>query len=205
MPARGVSPRRVGRFVRAHLGYALLAPVLAFAGTVIHELAHAGAAILLGGQVTDLELWPSRVPGGIRFGATYYAGVPADRGWMVTMAPALVWTALAAVAMAWLGRLRGWPAKSLFLILYVLPLADIALQLGGLYTGRPGSDYYKAMGAVPWLTAIVAAIYFAGFLALGWRRLFTPIFGRAALSPLEYSAALGGLLLATPVGISLLF
>ena len=204
-PSRGLSPRRVARFLRGHLGYLVLAPLLLFAGTLVHELAHAGAALLVGGEVVDLELWPTRVPGGIRFGATYYEGSFGDLDWLVTMAPALVWTAVAALSLIWLGRWRGRLAKSLFLILFVLPLADIALQLSGLYAGRAGADYYEVLSGVPVATGAVAVVYFSGFLAAAWRRLFLPIFGRTALSPLEFGLGLVAIILATPLALVLLY
>jgi hypothetical protein len=155
--------------------------------------------------VVDIELWPTRGPTGIRFGAVWYEGKVGELEWMVTMAPALVWTVLAGLALWWKAFGRGWLAKCGFLFLFLLPLTDIALQLGHLVTSRPEADYPRVLGGHPMLTALVAVPYFATFFWLGWRRLFVPIFGRAALSPAEYALALTITLMGIPTSLALLF
>jgi hypothetical protein len=200
---RPLSLRRIGGFVRAHLAYAMLAPLLMFAGTVVHELAHAGAVLGCGGEVINIDLLPELTSTSISFGSIHWRG-PIENPDFVTMAPAAVWTLIAASSLLWIGRLRR-PiiAKSAFAFLFLLPLVDIALHLGSLYADVAGSDYHKVLADHKTATALVALGYFATALWMGWRRLFQPIFG-ASLSGLEYTLGMLLLLATTPVAIALL-
>ena len=201
---RWLSPLRIIRFLRVHFAYLLLAPLLMFAGTVIHELAHAAAVIVLGGDVTRIDLLPQRTPTSISFGSIQWNG-PIEHADWITLAPALVWTIIAACSLLWVGQLRGRPiaARTAFAFGFLLPLVDIALHLGSLFGDVAGSDYHKVLASHKVATALVALPYFAIALSLGWRRLFQPIFG-ASLSGLEYSLGMLMLLATTPLAIALL-
>ncbi len=190
-----LSARRMGRFLWTHLAYALLAPLLMIVGTVVHEGAHAAAGLALGGRILEVEVWPEFGPHGFRFGHVLYDRHFGELQWLATMAPAFVWSAIALGSLFWIARIeRRWLAKVCFLFCFLLPLADISMQLAGLYCESPSSDYYKVLAGHELATGIAAAIYFGGFAAAGWKWLFRPIFGEA-LSAVEYGLALASLLL----------
>jgi len=185
-----LSLRRMGGFLWAHLAYTLLAPALMMAGTVIHEAAHAAAGLALGGRVLEIDVWPEFAPNGFRFGHVLYDRHFGHLQWLVTMAPAFAWTAIALTSLLWVRRIaRPWLAKVCFLFLFLLPLADISMQLAGLYCNSPSSDYYRVLVAHETATGFAAIFYFSAFFWAGWRWLFRPIFGEA-LSRTEYALAM---------------
>lgn len=193
MPAvasSGVSGRRMGRFLLGHLGYALFAPALMIVGTVVHEAAHAAVGLALGGRVLELHVWPELGPHGFRFGHVLYDRHFGELQWLVTMAPALAWTAIALASIFWIGRVsRPRIAKTCLLFCFLLPLADISMQLAGLYCNSPASDYYKVLAEWKTATGVAAVLYFGGFAYAGWRWIFRAIFGDA-LSAIEYTLGL---------------
>jgi hypothetical protein len=177
---------RVGRFIRANAAYLMLAPLLALVGTIVHEAAHAAAGVVLGAKVESVRVWPRLVDHGILWGS-----VRLDRdvepSWLVDLAPAIVWTALAASALAWLPRVhRRVFARTSYMFAFLLPLADVSMSLAGLFTGDANSDDYKALHGHELAVAFAALVYFGAFLALGWR-VFRVSYGDA-LSRTEYVA-----------------
>jgi predicted membrane protein len=170
------------------LPHLALAPVLFFTlVTFLHELAHAVAAVLVGGRVTELSF----LPGAGHLGYMRWEPPPAvsalDSGF-VSVAPYLMWSALALLVagLAFLRRRWHWiPASTLFVWGYAVPVGDIAFNLyaghGDLAVG--GTDGLLLQGAG---TLVLAAAYLLSYPVQ--RRLF----GERALR-------FGGYLLSTVV------
>jgi hypothetical protein len=117
------------RFVRAHLGWLWLAPVVVLYGTVLHELTHCAAAVLSGGTVTELHVLPTWLAGHFVFGFMEATGH--DVAW-TKVAPPLLSACVATFGYAWLGELKpGRAAKACFVFFYLLPLFDVSMAVTG--------------------------------------------------------------------------
>jgi hypothetical protein len=149
-----------------------IAPLLFFVGvTFLHEAAHAVAAVALGGRVIEFAFLPRpQNLGHMRWEAPPHA--PAWMGAAVSVAPYLMWSALAAATVLlawWRPSLNRWLAAAIFYWCYVVPLGDIAWNL---YGGRGD----LAVGGVDGLILqIVGTVALLAAFALGHgvqRRLF---------------------------------
>jgi hypothetical protein len=117
----GISARRIGAFALAHLKWVLLGPVIMVAGTTVHELVHCGAALLTGGTITELHIFPTVLD---RFVFGYMDAVDNDLFW-TNVSPALLSSCVATLAYAWMK-----PGQKLaFVLLYLLPLFDAAMAV----------------------------------------------------------------------------
>ncbi len=133
------APRSFRRrpLVRALIPFApqvALAPALFFVGvTLLHEAAHALTAIALGGTVTEFAF----LPGPHNLGHVRWQPPPNAPSWMgdlVSLAPYLMWSSLAAltILLAWRRvRLNPWLGAAIFFWCYFVPLGDIAWNLYG--------------------------------------------------------------------------
>ncbi len=129
-PDRAFSLRRVGRFIRANAGYLVLAPLLAWVGTVVHEAAHAAAGVVLGANVDAVRVWPRLVDHGIVWGS-----VRLDRDveplWLVDLAPAIGGPRSRRRRSPGCRTSRRVLAKTSYLFAMLLPLADVSMSLAG--------------------------------------------------------------------------
>jgi len=161
-----------------------LAPALFFVGvTFLHEAAHAAVALALGGRVTEFAF----LPGPHNLGHVRWEPPPHAPAWMgplVSVAPYLMWSLLAAAtaALAWRRvRVNRWVAAAIFFWCYFVPVGDIAWNL---YGGRGDLAVGGTDGVI--VQAIGTAALIAAF-ALGYgvqRRLF----GALAVGPRAYLA-----------------
>jgi hypothetical protein len=179
------------RFWRCFWPQLALAPVLFFTlVTFLHELAHAAAATMVGGQVTELSFLPRAGHlGQMRWepppGVTIY-----DHAF-VSVAPYLMWSAVAllviiiALRVGKTGKLHWLAASTLFVWGYAIPVGDIALNLyaghGDLAVGGLDGLLIQAVGSL-----LLVGAYLIGHPVQ--RRLF----GSRAVS-------FGGYLLSTAV------
>src|SRR5262245_23481326 len=85
-------------FVRSHLGYLLLAPVVAIRGTLVPELAHALAAVAQGGEIYKLNILPSFDLEYFSFGYVSHSHPPGANMRLISLAPTIASIALAAGA-----------------------------------------------------------------------------------------------------------
>jgi hypothetical protein len=207
--AHQTAPLRTGgllRFWRCFVPHLALAPLLFFtAVTFLHELAHALAALLVGGTVTEFSFLPrGDTLGHMRWvpppGATWLDGA------LVSVAPYLMWSTLALVVIVvacWRRRrpLHWITASTLFVWGYAVPVGDIALNLfsghGDLAIGGVEGLVAQGVGA-----HLLLAAYLVGHAVQ--RRLFGERavgFGGYLLSTLVLGAGFG---LSAAVGLVLL-
>ena len=177
-----LSPRRLGRFLWSERRYLLLLPVAMIFGALVHEAAHALAALLQGAHLTEFSIVPGWSPEGyFRFGYVSYTSPPrglySER--LVLLAPIFAWTVCAACAPLYLPTTEpGWRSKTSLIFLYFLPLADVSMQLRGLLYAMTESDLYRALRGLEAHSVLVAIFYFGGFGVLGYR-LFRGAYGAA--------------------------
>jgi len=183
------SVKRLTRFARAHLGYALWLPLLLVWGTFMHEGAHAVAAVSLGGAIDAFNVLPSWDLGHFTFGYVHHVGADASQRTWILVAPvigaAVIYTS-AGVLVASFGR-PGRPWKSVSILFCLLPLVDASMAVSGLYAPRTTSDMYRAFAGAE---LQVAAVGLVGFALAGWGgwRVFAAACGRV-LTPREYAVA----------------
>jgi len=109
----------------------IAAPLLCFGVTLLHELAHAGAALLVGGTVTELSF----MPGANNLGHVLWeapAGALEIDYAFVSVAPYLMWAVLAGAVLlvaAIPNRFHWSVASTLFVWGYAVPIGDIAGNL----------------------------------------------------------------------------
>lgn len=195
MTPHGFSPRRIARFVRVRALWAAAVPALLMAGVALHEGAHALAVVADGGAVIAVRLRPMIGAGGVSFGGLLHDG--AARPWLVAIAPAVLWLAVACAAVVTAGRLRRHRrlAEGLLFGLAALPLVDVSLGFAGLFLGRASSDLFRLLHGHETAAGIAMAAIFHGFGVVTWRRLRAIAPG--ALSRTEFAVGFAGLL-ATP-------
>jgi hypothetical protein len=147
----GISARRIAGFVRAHLSWVLLGPFIMVLGTTVHELEHCGAALLTGGTITDLHIFPT-VLGRFMFG--YMNAVDNDKFW-TNVAPALLSSCLATFAYVWMKPGQ----KVAFVLLYLLPLFDAAMAVWALAMRVTQADLW-VLSEHAGLVISTAAVFF---------------------------------------------
>lgn len=186
-------PRRlpaVFRFWAVLVPQVIVAPVLTFGITFLHELAHAAAALSIGGELTEFSWLPTKTNlGHIRWVPPPNAG---DLDFvLVSVAPYLMWTLLAGVVLlvAWLPNRFHWSAaSSLFVWGYAVPIGDIA---GNLMAPRGDLSAPGVEGLIVTCAGAGAVLIAWG---LGWlvqRRLF-PDAKVGALGYLATTLVMGG-------------
>lgn len=185
----GVSPRRMGQFTWAHLGWVALAPALMILGTTLHELAHAAVAVLQGGHLEQLRLLPHVEGKTFYFGRVWYSGATGDTRW-VDLAPAALAVAIASVGPWLVRRCRPGPwAKLALLAVFVLPMFDLTLAGSGLAFGRSEADWFKALAGHAVLALAALAAFVAWQVPRGYRA-FVHACG-PALSQAEFALGAG--------------
>jgi hypothetical protein len=123
---------RCAGFWALFLPHLVLAPLALFlVVTPLHEIAHAAAVWLIGGEVTELSFLPgARSLGHITWTPPTGAGLLEDA--VVRVAPYVMWSASAAAVLALClarRRLHRHVASTLFVWGYAVPVGDIALNL----------------------------------------------------------------------------
>lgn len=138
--------REIFSFLRRHWPHLLLAVPGALLVTVLHEAAHAAAAVAQGGRLLEF-VW---LPGGGHWGYVSY-DFPASvyySSFAISIAPYVLWLGFAALAMLLSLRRRKyafWLASLIYFWLFVVPLADIANAAFPYLRGQK-NDFYSALG-----------------------------------------------------------
>ncbi len=187
-----LAPGRMARFVWRRRLLAALIPPLLLLGALVHELAHALAVIAQGGRVIELGVVPS-LRSGVSFGHMLHAGVA--RPWLVWIAPAALWTVIAAGTLVLLGRIRRRRlAEGLLFVLALLPMADLSFGFAGLFLGRPSTDLYRVLHGHETVAGVIMNLLFVTVGLLGWRRFHAVAPG--VLTAAEFTAGYVALLAA---------
>jgi len=165
--------------------------------TVLHEVAHAAAVIVQGGQVTEF-VW---LPQGGRWGHIRFIFSHDDySAFAIAVAPYCMWLAVSLGAAVLSLRPKGWPffaASWIFVWLYTGPLGDIGYAAFGWLKGSP-NDFHNAFGAPGHTAVVFVVVGTLAAIALGYfvqRRLY----GASALSRKAYILLAG----AVPVLLAL--
>jgi hypothetical protein len=173
--------RQLLRFTWNEKAYILLLPLSMFFATLWHEASHALMALFQGATVTEFSIVPSVSPSGyFRFGyISYIWQEPLYSVRLISLAPFFSCTFLALSAPLYLARLpEGFPRKCSLIFLYFVPLADIGMQLKGLFYRNAESDYFRALRGFETPVALSSLLFFSYFGWLGYR-LFRAAYGDA--------------------------
>lgn len=176
------------RFALRHWWHAPIAVFMFFAFTAVHEAAHAAAAIVQGGAVTEFVIFPA----GGYLGQMAYEFPPGASysAFAISMAPYfhwLVWMILASAIAATRRDLSFRAGSSVFLWLYVAPFLDIYYTWVGYLLGAE-TDFRHVFGAPTiggWLALAAAVVVATASGLLVQRRLYPP----PALSAVSYATA----------------
>lgn len=136
-------------FLQRHWLHWLLLPVLAVTlYTGLHEAAHAFAVWIQGGHIETFRWLPNNESLGMV--AYYFPRQTHYSERFIALAPYLMWLGLAGTVFLisfWLRSPHFYLYSSLFLWLYLAPLADIALAASGYAFFGMANDLYHAWGA----------------------------------------------------------
>jgi hypothetical protein len=164
-----LSARRVAHFLRLHLAYFLLIPIVVLLGTLLHEGAHAAAILVQGGRVTRFEILPKPLFSLGSFGRTAYSGVGPELRWLIALAPALLgtWVAACTVALATQLKSGGRALRVVYLFGFLGPLVDASIGAAGLFGQVPRSDWFVALHGLELPMAVTFGAYVAIFGEIG--------------------------------------
>jgi hypothetical protein len=156
-------------WMRNHWPHLLLAPLIFFAFTVVHECAHAAAAWLQGATITDFSV----IPDGVALGHMSYVFPAGAEGshFAVSLAPYALWCAsmLAVVALSFRRGGYGFAAAStLFLWAYAGAWGDIVLN-AMVWLSSDSGDLSHAFGPSTALDMAIFAMANIAVVALGYR------------------------------------
>ncbi len=162
-------------FFRRHWPHLVVVIPGALVFTAVHEAAHAAAVFVQGGQLIEFVWLPS--PG--EWGHVRYDFGP-DQPYsplVISVAPYMVWASLAGLAGLLSLRRRGyrqWIAGTIFIWMFVAPVADIANTLVSYLLGG-SNDFSHAFGPAvlsAWIDALIFAATAVGFGFFLQKRLY---------------------------------
>ena len=168
--------RDIGLFFKGHWPHVVVAIPAAIAFTALHELAHCAAVWMQGGTVTEF-VW---LPSGAEWGHMQYAfppGVEYSEA-VISLSPYVFWVASCVVAGVLSLKPTRWPfwfASTIFVWLFIVPLADIANTAAPYLILDASNDFRYALGPAPSSFAILAAVPVAVAVLYGYllnRRLY---------------------------------
>jgi hypothetical protein len=154
-------------FFRGHWPHVIIAIPAAVAFTSLHELAHCVAVWVQGGSVTEF-VW---LPSGSEWGHMRYCFPPgvSYNSIAVSLSPYVFWALFCLVAGILSLRRRRWPfwfASTLFVWLFIVPLADIANTALPYLAFGSDNDFRHAFGPprpafalAAGICGVVAAVY----------------------------------------------
>ena len=138
-----------GRFLRQHWIHLLLAAPGAIFMTVLHETAHALAAVIQGGKITEFVCKPSMEEWG-HVSYCFAAGSSCNQA-LISLAPYLMWMALCLLAGTFSLRRRAWSSaasSSIFVWLFIAPVGDIANAVIPYVLWNDTNDFHQAFGDI---------------------------------------------------------
>jgi len=178
------SLQEITTFLRKHWIHLLISIPMLVGWTILHELAHCVAALILGGSITEF-VW---LPSGARWGHMEYIGPGFTKGMhqLVSLAPYLAWTGFTLFAFILTLRTKPYSftcASTIYFWLFIFPTADTANAAIPYLLWESQNDFSNAFGKSSLLIATVLSMYgtFMGFIgywinrqlygdiALGWR------------------------------------
>jgi hypothetical protein len=153
-------------FFRRHWPHFVIAAPMAIVITVIHEFAHCVGVWIQGGKVTKFVWLPSLTewghmeymfPDGTKYNAV-----------SISLFPYIFWVILCLTAGALSYRRRQWPfwaASTIFLWMFIAPLADIANAIIPYLLWNSYNDFYQAFGQAD-ISYCIAALLSGGVFAV---------------------------------------
>ena len=170
---------QIGGFFRGHWPHLLAAIPLGIAFTALHELAHSAAVWLQGGTVTAFAWWPSGAEWG-HMSYSFPVGAQYSKQ-IILLAPYVLYLGmnlLAGLMALWRRALPFPVASSVFVWLFIVPVADFANTAVPYALWGTFNDFNRALG--PSSPSVSAALLSSGFLASWYgywlnRRLYGPL------------------------------
>lgn len=161
--------RDIMMFFKGHWPHIVIAIPAAVVFTVFHELAHCVAVWVQGGTVIDFVWLPSQgewghmqysFPTGLRYSTT-----------AVALAPYAFWLSCCLLAGVLALKPRPWPfwcASTIFVWLFIAPLADIANAVFPYILWDADNDFRNALGPDRLLFSALAVGCGAGLAIIGY-------------------------------------
>ncbi len=176
----------ISGFFRTHWFHLVLAIPGVLAVTVLHELAHGAAVVCQGGVVTQF-VW---LPSSGKWGHIAYTFRPTQQysGPLISIAPYVLWSACMCAALVLCLRRTPYPhwvASSIFVWLFIVPLADITSAGMGFALGAT-NDLWRAFGPCS-APAVLALALFATSAAVAGFWLQKRLYREMPLHPLTYT------------------
>lgn len=137
----------IAAFFKGHWPHVIVAIPTAVAFTALHEVSHCVAVWMQGGTVTEFVWLPSgsewghmrySFPSGVQYSAT-----------AVSLCPYVLWVSLCLFAGVLAFRQTPWPfwcASTIFVWLFIVPLADIANTAAPYLLWDADNDFQHAFG-----------------------------------------------------------
>ena len=156
-------------FFKGHWPHVILAIPAAVAFTAAHEFAHCFAVWMQGGSVTDV-VW---LPSGSEWGHMQYSfpsGVEYSAA-AVSLSPYAFWVCSCLLAGILSLRRSVWPfwcSSTIFVWLFILPLADIANTAAPYFLCDTDNDFRHAFGPSQTTFAVVAMVFAVGVAICGF-------------------------------------
>ena len=146
-------------FFKGHWPHFVAAIPAAIAFTALHELAHCAAVWIQGGNVTDFAWLPSAAGWG-HMSYLFPQGVQYSRR-AIMLAPYAFWAGSCLLAGALASRRAPWPfwaASTIFVWLFIVPLADIANTAIPYVLWNTFNDFHRAFGPVGLSFSVLAVV-----------------------------------------------
>lgn len=157
-------------FFRQHLWHLLLLPVLGLTVyTTLHEAAHGLAVYLQGGQIVSFRWWPTFDSLGM---LEYTFPITAEYSiFYIALAPYIFWCCL--MLLAFCVSFFHLPKyflihSSIFIWLFFLPLADIALAALPYAIFQQQNDFYDALGKPSYFIQLTIYAFSIAAVGLTW-------------------------------------
>lgn len=157
------------QFFKSHWPHFIVAIPAAIGITVVHEFAHCIGVWIQGGEVTNFVWLPSMT----EWGHMEYIFVANARynQTVVSFAPYMFWILLSLFAGVLACKRKPWPfwsASTMFLWLFVAPLADIANAAIPYLLWNSDNDFYHAFGEMRPAFIIVALLFGIASVTYGY-------------------------------------
>ena len=153
--------KQIKGFFRGHWPHLLVAVPLGIAFTALHELAHSVAVWLQGGTVTSVVWLPSASEWG-HMSCSFPDGARYSMR-MIMLAPYMLYIGMSLLAGVLSFRRRAWPfwaASTVFVWLFIVPVADIANTAVPYALCGSLNDFHRAFG--PSSPSIAVALLASG-------------------------------------------
>ena len=165
----GCIKRDIIAFIKAHWVHIILAIPAAVAFTALHELAHCVAVWLQGGEVLEFVWLPSQGEWGhMSYSFSEYHDHSTR---IVSLAPYIFWVASCFIASILSLRQKPWKfwiASTIFVWLFIVPLADIANTALPYLLLDVSNDFQSAFGSSGVLISVSLTVFAVVMIILGF-------------------------------------